>query len=134
MPTQVATYQLDDSTTVTFEIEPSDGFRPAGPSQIVGRVRDAVGPAIEAAREVLDKAKGLCPDDVEVAFGIKVSGGAQWLVAKAAGEASFEITLRWSSKPKPPDTVTARPGESAGSAVAGEHGAMPDESAELVAE
>jgi hypothetical protein len=25
-----------------------------------------------------------------------VSGGANWLVAKAAGEANFEITLNWS--------------------------------------
>lgn len=29
-------------------------------------------------------------------FGIKVSGGANWFVAKTAGEANFEVTLTWS--------------------------------------
>ncbi len=113
MLSQVATYQLDDSTTVTFEIEPADGFRPAGPGQIAGRVRDAVAPAIEAAKEVLDKVKELRPDEVEVTFGIKVSGGAQWLVAKAVGEASFEITLRWSPKAEPGEETPAVPGSRA---------------------
>jgi hypothetical protein len=109
VPSQVATYQLDDATTVTFEIEPADGFRPAGPGQIAGRVREAVGPAVEAAKEVLDKVKELRPDEVEVTFGIKVSGGAQWLVAKAVGEASFEIKLTWSPGPDSHDGAAAVP-------------------------
>lgn len=71
------------------------GFRPAGPEEIAGRVRDAVGPAVEAAKTVLDKVKEARPDEVELRFGIKVSGGANWLVAKAVGEASFEVTLTW---------------------------------------
>ena len=96
MPIEVATYKVDDSTTVMFEVEPSADFRPAGPGQVAGRVQEAVGPAVEAAKAVLDKVKDLGPDQVEVKFGVKVSGGAQWLVAKAAGEASFEITLTWS--------------------------------------
>lgn len=93
--TQVITYRLDDGTTVQFEVEPSPGFRPAGPREIAGRVRDAVAPAIEAAKTVLDKVKEARPDEVELRFGIKVSGGANWLVAKAVGESSFEVTLTW---------------------------------------
>jgi hypothetical protein len=99
MPTQVVTYQLDDSTKVMFEVEPTEGFRPAGANQIAGRVRDAVGPAVDAAKAVLDKVKEVRPDEAEVRFGVKVSGGADWLVAKSAGEASFEITLTWTPKP-----------------------------------
>jgi hypothetical protein len=30
-----------------------------------------------------------------VKFGVKASGEATWLVAKAAGEANFEVTLTW---------------------------------------
>lgn len=82
-----------------FEIEPAEGFRPAGPGQVLGRVRDAVGPAVEAAKVVLDKAKEARPDQVELTFGVKVSGGADWLVAKSAAEGSFEITLRWTRQP-----------------------------------
>ena len=80
-----------------FEIEPSEGFRPAGPEEVIGRVREAVGPAVEAAKAVLEKVKEARPDEVELKFGVKVSGGANWLVAKAAGEGNFEITLTWSS-------------------------------------
>ena len=101
MSSQVVTYQVDDSTTVSFEIEPVAGFRPAAsPNEIVGKVRSAVGPAVEAAKEVLDKVKEICPDEIELTFGIKVSGGADWLIAKAAGEASFEIKLTWSPNDK----------------------------------
>jgi hypothetical protein len=98
VPTQVVTYQVDDSTKVMFEVEPVQGFHPAGAGQIAGRVRDAVTPAVDAARAVLDKVKEIGPDGVEVRFGVKVSGGADWLVARSAGEASFEITLTWSPK------------------------------------
>jgi hypothetical protein len=107
---QVVTYQLDDSTTVMFEVEPADGFRPAGSKEIAGKVREAIGPAVEAAQIVLDQVRKLAPDEVEVTFGIKVTGGAQWIVAKAAGEASFEITLTWSPQsesPEKPDPVQA---------------------------
>jgi hypothetical protein len=31
--TTVVRYQLDDDTTVAFEVEPSTGFRPAGPNE-----------------------------------------------------------------------------------------------------
>lgn len=112
MATHVVTYQVDDSTKVMFEVEPAEGFRPAGAGQIAGRVRDAVGPAVDAARAVLDKVKEIGPDEVEVRFGVKVSGGADWLVARSAGEASFDITLTWTPKGKAGEAV-ADPGQKA---------------------
>lgn len=97
---QVVTYALDESTTVQFEIEPTAGFRPVGNAEeIVGRVREAAGPAVEAARAVLERVREARPAEVEVKFGLKVSGTANWLVAKAATEANFEVTLTW--KPTP---------------------------------
>jgi phage tail sheath gpL-like len=128
VPTHLATYQLDDTTTVMFEVESADGFRPAGPGQVAGKVREAVGPTIQAAKEVLDKVQELRPHEVEVAFGVKVSGGAQWLIAKAAGEASFEITLRWSAKPEPPRLPTVK--ELAKESIPDAIGASSAESAE----
>jgi hypothetical protein len=95
MSTQVVTYQVDESTSARFEVDSIDGFGPAGTGQICGRVRDAVEPAVQAARAVLDRVQEVGPDEVEVRFGVKVSGGADWLVARSAGEASFEITLTW---------------------------------------
>ena len=95
MSSRIVTYLVDESTAVMFEIEPGAGFQPAGPEQILGKVRDAVSPAVEAARAVLDKVKETGPNQVEVSFGIKVSGEANWLVAKAASEGNFAVTLTW---------------------------------------
>jgi len=96
LSSQVVTYRVDESTTVKFEIEPPPGFQPAGPEQVLGQVKDAVAPAVDAAKAVLEKVKEARPDQVELKFGVKVSGGANWLVAKATGEANFEVTLTWS--------------------------------------
>jgi Trypsin-co-occurring domain 1 len=98
VPSEVS-YQLDDSTVVRFEIEPGGDFRPAGPGEIVGRVRDAVSPAVDAAVVVLEKVKEARPDEVEVKFGVKVTGTMNWLVAKAATEGNFEISLTWRRRP-----------------------------------
>ncbi|WP_422773803.1 CU044_2847 family protein [Plantactinospora sp. WMMC1484] len=95
MSPEVVSYQLDEKTTVQFEIEPVAGFRPAGVGDVAGTVRDAVAPALEAAREVLDQVRELAPDAVDVRFGVKVTGTASWLVAKASTEGNFEITLSW---------------------------------------
>jgi hypothetical protein len=93
---QVVNYQLDDSTVVGFEFEPGDEFYQAGAKDFVGQVSKAVGPAVEAAKAVLEKVKEIKPHEVEVKFGVKVTGEATWVVAKAATEGSFEITLTWS--------------------------------------
>jgi hypothetical protein len=100
--THVAKYRADDGTIVSFEIAPVDGFSPAGVgATVAGRVRDAAGPAIEAAKSVLERVKELSPDGVEVKFGVKVTGTADWLMAKSTAEGSFEVTLSW-ARPGPP--------------------------------
>jgi hypothetical protein len=106
MPAPVVQYQLDDGTVVRFEVEATAGFRPAGPNEIAGKIREAVGPAVEGARVVLEKVREAKPDGVELRFGIKVSGTANWLVAKAATEGNFEVTLTWSAE-SPPDAGRA---------------------------
>ncbi|WP_217369583.1 CU044_2847 family protein [Nonomuraea antri] len=96
MPSQVVTYQLDDATQVQFEIELTPGYQPAGgPEEIIGRVRAAIGPAVDAARVVLEQARRAAPEEIQVKFGIKVTGTMNWLVAKAATEGNFEVALTW---------------------------------------
>lgn len=87
-------YQVGD-TEVRFEVEPGSEWGDAGAAGLAGQVRDAVEPAVEAAKAVLDRIREARPDEVEVKFGVKVSGGASWVVAKAAGEGSFEVTMTW---------------------------------------
>jgi hypothetical protein len=92
---RVVTYQVDDETAVDFEIEPVEGFVPAGVDEIAGQVQKAVEPAVAAARAVLERVRMLSPEGVEVTFGIKVTGTANWLIAKAAAEGNFEVKLSW---------------------------------------
>lgn len=108
----VVRYQVDESTVVGFEVEPGSGWQQAGVREVAGRVREAVEPAIEAAKVVLEKVKVAKPDEVKVKFGIKVTGEAKWIVARAAAEGSFEVTLTWSpseeqAAPTTPDLPAA---------------------------
>jgi hypothetical protein len=96
MVTRVVTYSLNDGTAAEFEIDPGPGYVPAaGRGEIIAAVRDAVSPAVEAAREVLDRMKPLSSDTVTVRFGVKVNGDATWSIARAVGEGNFEVTLSW---------------------------------------
>lgn len=95
MSSEIVTYEVDGKTVVQFEIDPVDGFHPAGIDTVAGRVREASAPAIEAARELLEQARRLAPDAVQVKFGVKVTGTANWLVARSSMEGNFEVTLSW---------------------------------------
>jgi hypothetical protein len=99
MASPVVSYEVDENTVVRFEIEPTDDWHDVGADQVLGQIRDAVAPAVEGAKVVLEKAREATPDEIVVKFGIKVSGTMNWLVAKAATEGNFEITLTW--KPAP---------------------------------
>ena len=114
MESQIVKYQVDGSTVVGFEVVPGSGWHEAGAKEVAGRVRDAVEPAIEAAKVVLERVKDAKPDEVEVKFGIKVTGEANWIIARAATEGSFEVTLTWSppegqAAPAAPDPPAAAP-------------------------
>lgn len=104
---QVVRYTADGTATeVSFEIEPPEGFRPVGAADVAGHIHEAMAPVVAAARDVLEDLKALRPDGVEVRFGVKVTGTANWLVAKAASEGSFEVKLSWErdrSAPPEPD-------------------------------
>ena len=58
MSSQVVTHRVDDATTVKFEIEPLEGFRPPGRRKSSAGSREAVGPAVEAAKAVLGEGQG----------------------------------------------------------------------------
>jgi predicted neutral ceramidase superfamily lipid hydrolase len=91
----VVSYEVEDGTRVRFEIEASEEWHQVSTDRNLGRIREAVAPAVEGARAVLEQVKALQPGQVEVKFGVKVTGTANWLIARAATEANFEITLTW---------------------------------------
>jgi len=91
-------YTLDDGTVVRFEFAPAPGFQPAGAREAVGKLKEAVEPLVAGAMVVLEKVRDARPDGVEFKFGVKVSGTGNWLIAKAATEGNFEITLIWTNQ------------------------------------
>ena len=101
MASPVVTYELDDETRVRFEVDPTSEWADVGADKVLGRVREAVEPAVEGAKVVLEQVRDIRPDEVVVKFGIKVSGDMNWLIARAATEANFEITLTWKPAPTP---------------------------------
>jgi Trypsin-co-occurring domain 1 len=109
MDPQIVTYKLDDKTKAEFEIDPLPGFRPASAEETAGRVRDAIVPAVETAKVVLDKVKENGPHEVCLKFDIKVSGKADWLVARVATEGNFEDTLTWKDKRGTDQSHTSSP-------------------------
>lgn len=102
MVAEVATYWVDSETMVRFEVEPTDQWSDVSPDVAIGQLQAAVAPAVEGARAVLEKVKEMAPDEIEVKFGIKASGTMNWLVAKAASEGNFEITLTWKPSQQSP--------------------------------
>jgi Trypsin-co-occurring domain 1 len=58
------------------------------------RVKPAAAALVEGLRSVADP-----PDQIEVTFGIRLSGEAGAVVAKTAAEANFSVALRWSRPP-----------------------------------
>lgn len=103
----VAGFLLDDKTVVRFEVD-DNGFRPVGADGIVGRLESALDPVLEGAKLVIDRVRVARPRKVEVSFGIKVSGGGNWIVARAATEANFSVTLSWED-PIPPGGTAPPP-------------------------
>ncbi|MGW3893613.1 CU044_2847 family protein [Micromonospora profundi] len=108
MQSEVVRYQVDDKTVALIEVEPPAGFQPAGIGDVAGWVRESAAPAVAAAKELLEQVKMASPDAVEVKFGIKATGTANWVVAKATGEANFEVTLHWQAADSPENGTRPR--------------------------
>lgn len=95
---ELVRYTLDDGTEVAFEVDPSEGYVPAGVTdKIVGEIREAAKPAVAAARTVLELVADAKPDEAEVTFSVKVSGDMNWVVGKVASEGTFQVRLLWKS-------------------------------------
>jgi Trypsin-co-occurring domain 1 len=98
MPFPVVSYAADDETVVRIEVDPSSEWEDVSTDRIIAKIQEAVKPAVRGAKAVLDAVKDAKPDEMEVKFGIKVSGDANWFIARAATEANFDVTLTWKRK------------------------------------
>ena len=105
-------YQLDDGSEVFFEsAEASLVSQRGGPADVVdaGKLGDRLSHIAVAAEEV---SKGLrerlAPEEIELEFGVKISGEVGWwFFARASGEAAINVTLTWR---KPTEAPPGRSG------------------------
>ena len=104
-------FTLDDGSQVLFESAESDLVALHGGAPDVrdgGKLTARLQGVAEAAEEVAGSLRArLIPDEVSLEFGLKVSGGVNWFFAKAQGEGTIKVTVKWagnSASTAPPDT------------------------------
>lgn len=93
-------YELEDGSEVFFETAEESLVSPRGGSADVvdaGRLGDRLGPIAVAAGEVSRSLREhLAPGEIELSFGVKVSGEVGWwFFARANGEASINVKVTW---------------------------------------
>jgi hypothetical protein len=99
-------YELEDGSEVFFEsAEGSLVSLRGGNADVVdaGKLGDRLRHVADAAAEVSRGLRErLGPDEIELSFGVKVSGEVSWwFFAKANGEASINVTLTWKDDSDP---------------------------------
>ena len=92
-------FTLDDGSEVLFESAESDLVAlHGGPPEVRdgGKLTARLQGVAEAAEEVAGSLRArLVPDEVSLEFGLKVSSGVNWFFAKAQGEGTIKVTLKW---------------------------------------
>ncbi|WP_433833540.1 CU044_2847 family protein [Actinoplanes sp. CA-015351] len=104
--TNLVRYTTDDGTEVLFESAESSavGYRGgeaavADGGALTSRLRGVAAAAEQISQEMRSR---LVPDEVTLEFGVKVSAEAKaWFFAKAQGEGTIKVTLRWAGTSSP---------------------------------
>jgi hypothetical protein len=96
-------FTLDDGSEVLFESAESDLVAlHGGPPEVRdgGKLTARLRGVAEAAEEVAGSLRSrLVPDEVSLEFGLQVSGGMNWFFAKAQGDGTIKVTLKWAGNP-----------------------------------
>jgi Trypsin-co-occurring domain 1 len=93
-------FTLDDGSQVMFESAEADLVALHGGQPDVrqgGRLTERLQAVAQAAEEVAESLRSrLAPDEVNLEFGLKISGELNWwFFAKAQSEGTIKVTLKW---------------------------------------
>jgi hypothetical protein len=89
------------TVTVEMEEEQLGGFSLAAvqPGEIAttaaSSFESAVDRVLPALQAISTRMKQLAPEELTISVGVKLTSEAGVIVAKAAGEANFTVTLKW---------------------------------------
>lgn len=106
--TQLVRFDVGDGESILVEVEnvESEGLKPIAksPNDIAANAKktfsDALknlDPMVKGIKQRLDSLTDPA-DEVEVKFSVKLSGEVGAVVTKVGGEATYEITLKWTNK------------------------------------
>src|SRR6266487_7195473 len=99
-------FPLDDGTSMLVEVEePEEGglVKASRAGEVITKAQQTLGEALEkvkpAAQYVILQLRKLhdSPDEIQVAFGLKLSADAGAVLASTGTEANYTITLKWVS-------------------------------------
>jgi hypothetical protein len=107
-------FELEDGASVLFETADSDLVRrhsaDAQPTE-GGALGEKLVGAAETAQAVSETLRErLSPDELTLELGLKVSGQANWFVAKAQTEGNIKVTLKWRNDAPPTPDITGATG------------------------
>jgi hypothetical protein len=109
-------FRLEEGGSVLIESEEPEtegAVRVARPGELavqagltleaaIERIKPATNAVITQLRQLVES-----PDEIEMEFGIKLSAAAGAVVASAATEANYKVTLKW-KKPEPQIVASGR--------------------------
>ena len=92
---------IEGSILVEIEENDNGGIELIGRKDMMSSLKDFLDSLIANGKAVIEKSKELSPDELELSFGIK--GGVEfgtpvWGLAKASGESSINIKMKWKNK------------------------------------
>jgi hypothetical protein len=104
-------YTLDDGSEVAFEAAESNFVTLRGGAELDikngGQLSAPLTGVGHAAEQIANELRSrLCPDEVTLEFGLKVSGSMNlWFFARAQSEGTINVTLRWQTNKEQADSV-----------------------------
>jgi hypothetical protein len=105
---QLVEFPFEGGGSVFVEVDEvrSDGAlrRGLGPTELISkadatveaafaRVKPAAVALVQGLRDLVD-----APDEIQVSFGIRLSGEVGAVIAKTSADANFEVVMRWHKK------------------------------------
>jgi Trypsin-co-occurring domain 1 len=106
--TKLVRFDAGDGATVLIEVEEvaSGDIKPVArkPGELAAQARQTLSEAIDGIAPMIRTLKRQFnemtdpEDEVEVKFGVKLSGEIDAVVAKMGSEATYEVTLKWKNK------------------------------------
>lgn len=102
-------FPLEDGTTILIEIdEPELGglVKASRAGEVIAKAQQTLEESLRkvqpAAQFVIQQLRKLhdSPDEIQVSFGLKLSAEAGAVLAAAAAEANYSVTLKWAKEIK----------------------------------